>query len=636
MLKSTLKAIGGRADTETTGDAKEYDIPNIKDVRELTNKWGWKEAPKEALLLAAQCIDLQHRQHAEIIQTLGLLSQQEIAQTLESVSSKVAPIEALAGAHKRVRDRINLIQAFHLGVQYTEMPGHYFTPHPDLNETDVKEEAKKYFAFLTLCQDATPVLVFSDAEDYKRFERQTGPARAESALRRKYPALVCALGPRNTVLKALDTLNDTGAQEDLAAVKVAHSSALREDRQLQILDKAFAQALGDGSTDIHIIVRSNGHPAVMYRVMRDVEEMPLRLSQDDYSAIKSYLLKTSDAQKNSAMLVDPADGRFQYIDNTGNVVNVRASFIPSSHVMVHGAPAVSIRLRLQKLNDTVLRLEEMGLHKKVRDTINAAIRQTQGIILLVGPTNSGKSTTISGLLEEHREIYGITRSRISAEDPVERFLTDVDQFEIPSHRRGKDGFSVLCKNFMRHDPDLIFVGEIRDAETAEYAVQFGETGHLVVSTLHAKTGATAPQRLINMLPPEKTMLKQAAMEALNVVLGQRLIKKICQECSEPLTELSAEEAEEIGAALSIKGLDMDIPKAHRRVNPEGCQHCRKGITGILPINDVLVFTDELRDELMRSPDQIVTICRKRTLVSFEEMALEYIEAGLSPYDSLVI
>ena len=370
--------------------------------------------------------------------------------------------------------------------------------------------------------------------------------------------------------------------------------------------------------------------------MRDMEEMTIKLSQSDYSAIKSYLLKTSDAQKNSGMLVDPKDGRFQYVDSSGNVVNVRASFIPTSHITVHGDPAVSIRLRLQKLNDTVLRLNDMGLHPKITKTINTAIRQTQGIILLVGPTNSGKSTTIGGLLEEHREIYGITRSRISAEDPVERFLQDVDQFEIPSHRRGKDGFSTLCKNFMRHDPDLIFVGEIRDSETAEYAVQFGETGHLVVSTLHAKSGASAPQRLINMLPPEKPMLRQAALEALNLVLGQRLVKKICQDCAAPLAPLTEDQRIELEEAIEQMGLNINPPVKHRMINSDGCPNCRMGVSGIVPINDALVFTDSLRDELMKNPEEIVPICRNRMMISFQEMALEYIEAGLIPYDAMVV
>lgn len=600
-------------------------------------EWGWHEPPQSIVERARQTLQWQYRNTKDIAIGMGYITAEEAESILRGRPEHRQELDWLAQNSLEVRENIDRIQAIHLGQQYTEMSDQYFDIHPLMqSDREIQKEANLYRAYLTICQGQEPVLVFAEATDLKAFIQQTGPALQQSHLRKELGEVAIALGPREAVMRGLNRILRDADDSNKQSVTVVHSSALRHSQELKVLDEMHAATLREGGTDIHIDVLPNGAIAVRYRVHGDMEDMPIRLGAEEYLNISRFLLKVSDAQRSSAMMVDPADGRYQYSDKTGNIVNVRASFIPTQHIQVHNAPSVSIRLRMQQMNEGEINLLEKGVSQQVMDLIGPAIKQGQGLVMLVGPTNSGKSTTIAGLLSLHRKIFGDKKSRLSAEDPVERFIPGMNQFEVAVHRRGKDGFAVLSKNFMRHDPDVILLGEIRDEESAEYAVQFADTGHLVFSTLHAKTSSSALQRLLNTLPVDKPLLRQAAIESTSVIMAQRLVKKLCQHCALPPRPLNDDERNEIRYLRETKGLDITEPKSVRDVNREGCRQCRGGIIGVMPINDVLVLDDDVRLELLNPNAKLAHVARSAVKINFEAMATDYIEKGIVGWEALLV
>ena len=607
-------------------------------AEQIVQSWGWVDAPRDILSRAESYVGMMYQKVEHIVASLNIIDKQDIDSIVRDKPDHRIMLDWLSQHSSEVRENIGLIQSITMGCQFVDLNKTFFEVHPDLiTNKDLQKEADAFRAYIVLCQSRTPILVFSEAADYKVFSQLAGPSLANSTILRHFPDIKLAIGPRDSVMRALNSVLTSNGSDNNQSVSVVHSSALRDNESLKVLDDIHSTTLKDGSTDIHIDVVPSGEIEVRYRIHGDMHSMPIRLTSEQYLSVIRYLLKASDAQRSSSIMVDPADGRYQYADRNGNVVNVRASFIPSQHVQVNNAPAISARLRLQMMNDGEVDLAEKGIAPEVIRLIEPMIKQGQGLILLVGPTNSGKSTTIAGLLSKHREIYGDKKCRLSAEDPVERFIGGMNQFEVAVHRRGKDGFATLSKNFMRHDPDLIFLGEIRDAETAEHAVQFADTGHLVFSTLHAKTASSALQRLLNTLPVEKALLRQAAIESTNLILAQRLVKKVCQHCASPFRDLNTTELNEIEQLSALRGLDIKHPSRVRDLNPKGCSECRyTGIAGVMPINDVMVLDDKTRGDLMEPGAKLAQVARQSVRISFEDMASKYIEQGLTTWEAILV
>lgn len=274
------------------------------------------------------------------------------------------------------------------------------------------------------------------------------------------------------------------------------------------------------------------------------------------------------------------DGHFsvkfpQSSTNTGRRVDYRVSFTPS----VHGQKLV---VRVLDMRDAPKSLTELGLPPYQYERIRKVCEQDAGLLMVCGPTGSGKTTTLYCAL---RQIDRERRNVVTIEDPVEYQIENVTQ--IPIDDRQGNSFGSLLRSVLRQDPDVILVGEIRDEETARTAMQAAMTGHLVFSTVHAKDTMSSVFRLLDL-----KIEPYLVANSLEVVLAQRLVRMLCDNCKRPV-KVSPGQATRMGRYLEGQ---TEV------YTPTGCAQClRTGYRGRKAIFELLDFTDELRDVILKEP-----------------------------------
>jgi general secretion pathway protein E len=320
------------------------------------------------------------------------------------------------------------------------------------------------------------------------------------------------------------------------------------------------------ASDIHI-EPFEGQLKVRYRidgVLHDVEAPPQKLAAAVISRIKIM------ARLNIAERRLPQDGRIK-LKIQGSDIDARVSTIPTMH-------GESVVMRLLNRGDVKLDLKALGFSDSVRDAFLNILRQPHGMILVTGPTGSGKTTTLYAAIDllntEDRKI-------ITAEDPVEYQMSGVNQIQVKP-AIGLTFASVL-RSIVRQDPDVILVGEMRDLETAKICVQSALTGHLVLSTLHTNSAASSITRLLEMGIEDYLMTS-----TVSGVLSQRLVRKLCEHCREPYSP----DAQLVRELKLDEVSDSDEITLYR---PVGCEHCNQtGYRGRQSILELLTIDESLR------------------------------------------
>ncbi len=277
----------------------------------------------------------------------------------------------------------------------------------------------------------------------------------------------------------------------------------------------------------------------------------------------------------------PQDGSFmfQFLDRT---FEMRVSVVPT----IYGENVV---IRILGFSGTLLKLDNLGFSRDNIDKLKTLFSKPYGIILVCGPTGSGKTTTIYAAM---RELDLLERNVLSVEDPVEYRMSFVRQVQV-NEKIGLD-FVLVGRNFLRQDPDVIFLGEIRDEETARIAVRASITGHLVLSTLHTNDAVTAIPRLLE-LGVDRFLLSSSILG----IVAQRLLRRLCPKCKERYRP----EGEELRI--------LHIKEPVEIYRPRGCDYCHNtGYTGRTAIGEIIVIDDELRD----------MIAQGTSIVSFKETA----------------
>lgn len=333
---------------------------------------------------------------------------------------------------------------------------------------------------------------------------------------------------------------------------------------IKLINAMLGEAIKEGASDIHIETFEN-QLVVRFRVdgvLREILRPNRKLSSMLVSRIK-VMAKLDIAEKRV-----PQDGRIT-LRIAGRAVDVRVSTMPSSH-------GERVVLRLLDKNNARLNLEDLGMTLQNRNHFSSLIRKPHGIILVTGPTGSGKSTTLYAGLTE---INSRDRNILTVEDPIEFDLPGIGQTQV--NPRVDMTFARGLRAILRQDPDVVMVGEIRDIETAQIAVQASLTGHLVLSTLHTNTAAGAITRLEDM-GIEPFLLSSSLL----AVLSQRLVRTLCPECKKPHTP-DASELEVLG---QIATSDTTIFKPH------GCAACNQtGYRGRTGIHELLLVDEKVRE-----------------------------------------
>lgn len=373
--------------------------------------------------------------------------------------------------------------------------------------------------------------------------------------------------------EVVSELHETGEIADDFNEPVDLLDATDEAPIIRLVNSLLFRAVKQKASDIHV-ESFEREVIVRFRIngiLYDIVKPPKRAQAAIISRVKIM------SQLNIAEKRLPQDGRIR-IKIAGKDVDIRVSTIPSSH-------GESVVMRLLDASSILLDLDSLGLAGRHLDIVNSLIHRKNGIILVTGPTGSGKTTTLYSCLSKinSRELKILT-----IEDPVEYQLAGVNQVQI--NPKIDLTFATGLRAFLRQDPDVIMVGEIRDRETAEIAIQASLTGHLVLSTLHTNDAPSSITRLIEM-GIEPFLVSSSVIG----IVAQRLVRTVCRDCARKYTP-EEEELKQIGLTLS----DLKGNQIYKSI---GCPNCMEtGYTGRLGIYEIMLVSDAIRNELVKGAD----------------------------------
>ncbi len=375
---------------------------------------------------------------------------------------------------------------------------------------------------------------------------------------------------------------------------------------IRLVNHLFARALDLNASDIHFEPNED-HLDVRCRVdgiMTRIERLPIKI----HTAVASRLKLMARLDIGEKRL--PQDGRID--SRIGNKqLDMRVSTLPG----VHGE---SVVLRILDRGDTAVSLQQLGMPANILQTWQRLITQPHGMILITGPTGSGKTTTLYATLEK---INSESQKIITVEDPVEYQLEGITQ--IQANASIGLSFAAGLRSIVRQDPDVLMVGEIRDHETAEIAIESALTGHLVFSTLHTNDAAGAVTRLQDM-GVESYLISSSLL----AIQAQRLVRRTCVDCGQ-------EQAMNEDEAAALEVSRSDYPVVRRGA---GCERCGgTGYRGRIGLYELLVMSDAIRHEIASGSDANVIRNQaiREGMKTLREDALEKLAAGLTTPEEVV-
>ena len=378
-----------------------------------------------------------------------------------------------------------------------------------------------------------------------------------------------------------------------------------------LVNEILSEAIQARASDIHIESQESGLK-IRHRIDGVLQKQPTPPEMNQFRAAIISRLKIM-AKMNIAEKRVPQDGRIK-LRVSGREIDVRVSIIP----MLHGEGVVMRVLDKTNLNFS---LRGIGMPETVYENFQKLIRLPHGIVLVTGPTGSGKTTTLYSALSE---IMSEDIKIVTTEDPIEYQLEGINQIQV--HTKVGLSFAACLRAILRHDPDVVLVGEIRDLETAENATQASLTGHLVFSTLHTNDSASAFMRLCDM--GVEPFLVASTVEG---VLAQRLVRVLCDDCKEPFHP-------------NLADLPSDFPAVDRLdpkltlYQPVGCDGCRKtGYHGRLGIYELLVTNEEIRQMMTQkgTSEAIKQLAIGNGMETMRMDGWKKVMAGITTIDEIV-
>ena len=345
----------------------------------------------------------------------------------------------------------------------------------------------------------------------------------------------------------------------------------------KIINIIFGAAVKLKASDVHFEPEEKD-VRLRYRIDGVLQDV-MKVEPNVYKQVLSRIKLISKMKVN--ITTTPQDGRFSITLPT-SVLDVRVSILPSGY----GEAVVS---RLLGVGAVALDIEKLGLQSYTKDIVLKTLEKPYGMLLVTGPTGSGKTTTLYSFLNY---LNKPDVKIITLEDPIEYRLTGIQQTQI-DREAGLD-FAAGLRSILRHDPDIVLVGEIRDLETAEIAINAAQTGHIVFSTLHTNDAAGVLPRLINM------GLRQFVIApAVNAIIAQRLVRVLCNDCKEAYTPDTAM-VEFVRAQLGPDLMAKFVPKEWKLYRAKRCDKCATGYRGRMGIFEIFEMDDDMEKLIMRS------------------------------------
>jgi general secretion pathway protein E len=379
---------------------------------------------------------------------------------------------------------------------------------------------------------------------------------------------------------------------------------------IRLVNQIIHRALDLEASDIHIEPFEDGLH-LRYRVDGVLQEAPDPPAANLAPAITSRIKLLSEMNIAERRL--PQDGRIM-IRVKGHELDLRVSTIPT----VHGE---SIVMRVLDRESIQLSLTAMGFSDDTLARYQDLLARPHGVLLVTGPTGSGKTTTLYASLAS---LDSDSLKIITVEDPVEYQLTGVNQIQVQAQI--ELNFALALRSILRQDPDIIMIGEMRDTETAQIGVQSALTGHLVLSTLHTNTAASAITRLEDM-----GIERYLITSSVNGVLAQRLVRTLCEDCKTPM-ELTEKHIDQLGVRQFLESDNRTVYQAR------GCKACMEtGYKGRTSIHELFVLDDEMHRVIMNGSDATLLhmTARRQGMITLYEDGLRKVLAGITSLEEVL-
>ena len=538
----------------------------------------------------------------DVIVEMGLASRERVEKAIESSRSEgTTPERALLASGGITPDGLSRALAERYGLDHLDLD--VFPVDMGAANLVASTAAKRYQAvpvafvdkrtLLLAMADPSNVLAVDDVAIMTGYEVRVAVASPEAIA-----DLISRLDRMEDVVTG-EAAPEEGEQEDGAEIVNLRETA-DDAPVVKLVNQIVAQAVERGASDVHL-APDGTEVRVRVRVdgiLQDITTVPRRMAAGVVSRVK--IMADLDIAERRL----PQDGRVS-LTVDGRHVDLRIVTLPS----VHGE---SIVMRILDKDSVVMKLEKLGMSEPERERFERAFHQTHGAVLVTGPTGSGKSTTLYAAL---LELNTPEKNIITVEDPVEYQIQGLTQVQVAT----KAGltFATGLRAMVRADPDVIMVGEIRDRETAQIAVESALTGHLVLSTLHTNDAPSAITRLTEMgIEPF------LVASAVDCVVAQRLARMLCANCKKR-TIISAETLRENGYKALV---DLEA------YEPVGCRRCsNSGYRGRLGIYEVMQVSPDIRRMTLerRSADEILEVAMREGMRRLRDDGLEKVRQGLT-------
>ena len=428
------------------------------------------------------------------------------------------------------------------------------------------------------------------------------------------------LPPENAFLKAMqeDAHIDIDDRDESSLDEQELDAEINKSALINLVEGALLEGVRKGASDIHFIPRSGNKTYIMFRIDGNLQVWYVQegtLPEAVVAVVKDRAKGMDRFEREMAQ-----DGFIQReIDNV--IIRFRVSILPMVGTELKNK-FESVVIRILDDRKVIRDLDKLGLVGTARKAFEKAINEPQGMVILTGPTGSGKSTTLVAALYQ---VITPEVNVLTVEDPVEYVIEGARQLKIGF----KMNFEQAIRSILRHDPDIVLVGEMRDRETAEIAIKLANTGHLTFSTLHTNDAPSAVSRLYKM-GIEPFLIAYA----INLIVAQRLVRRLCPKCKKKVTNF-----DEI--LMNAAGLNIAEWRNYTIYQAAGCDECNgTGYKGRLAIHEALSFTKEIRQLIVKSgievdEESLRVQARKDGTLNLREAGLEKVKMGLTSIEEVL-
>jgi type IV pilus assembly protein PilB len=427
--------------------------------------------------------------------------------------------------------------------------------------------------------------------------------------------------PENAFLKALEDSPSEMSTEDTKDKNLDEEeldAEINKSALINLVEAALIEGVRKGVSDIHFVPKSAKKMDILFRLDGGLK---LWHSQENTSPEALIAVVKDRSRGLDRFEREKAQDGFIQREIDGHIIRFRVSMLPMVGTELKNK-FESVVIRILDDRKVIRDLSLLGLAGYAKDAFEKAIRQPQGMIILTGPTGSGKSTTLVAALYQ---VIDPTVNVLTVEDPVEYVIEGARQLKIGN----KMNFEQAIRSILRHDPDIVLVGEMRDKETAEVAIKLANTGHLTFSTLHTNDAPSAVARLYKM-GIEPFLIAYA----INIIVAQRLIRRLCVNCKKKMGNFDP-------VLMKSLGLEIADWKDYPIYEAVGCEKCgSSGYKGRLAVHEALYFTKELKQIILRSGDevdeeQIRNQAKKDGTLNLRDSGLEKVKLGLTSFEEVV-